>query len=168
MNRLGTLALMLALGAIGNLATADEAADRKALLAALPAAKVTLLQGLDASSATGTPLSAKFEIDDGHLQLSVYTQKGGTFSEIIVDHQTGKVGKTEAISGGEDLVAANAQGRAMAKGKLSLRDAVAKAEEAAPGFHAYSATALTRKGHAAAKVKLQNGTAVKTVSESLE
>ena len=35
--------------------------------------------------------------------------KGGKFSEVIVDHDTGKVAKTEAITGGEDLAAAKEQ-----------------------------------------------------------
>ncbi len=168
MNRYAPLALLLGLGAIGTVASAEEAADRKALLAALPAAKTRLVQGIEASTASGTPLSAKFEIDDGHLQLSVYTQKGNAFSEVIVDHQSGKLGKSESISGGEDLVAAKAQARAIAKAKLSLRDAVAKAEETNAGYRAYSAIATSRKGHPVAKVLLHKGSAVQAVTEALE
>jgi hypothetical protein len=37
--------------------------------------KVSLDDGLRASETRGTPISAKFEIEDGKLQLSVYTKK---------------------------------------------------------------------------------------------
>src|SRR5262244_101912 len=46
----------------------------------------------------GTPISAKYELDEGKLQLSVYTKKADSFAEVIVDHKTGKVAKTEAIT----------------------------------------------------------------------
>lgn len=168
MNRIATAALILGLGALGQVTLADEAADRKALLTALPTAKISLQKGLEASASTGTPVSAKFEIDDGHLQLSVYTRKGAAFSEVIVDHLTGKIGKSEPITGGEDLAAANKQAHAMTKAKLSLADAVGKAENESAGFQAISATAATSKGHGVAKIQLHNGDAVKTATIPLE
>src|ERR1700694_3185260 len=39
-------------------------------------AKVQLSQGLAASASKGTPISGKFEVEDGKLQLSVYTAEG--------------------------------------------------------------------------------------------
>ena len=45
--------------------------------------------------------------------------KGDKFSEVIVDHKTGKVAKAEPITGADDLSAAKAQGEAMAKAKRS-------------------------------------------------
>src|SRR5205823_2189537 len=48
-----------------------EADDPKALAAALKEATATLKGGLKASEPQGTPISAKFEIEDGKLQLSV-------------------------------------------------------------------------------------------------
>jgi uncharacterized membrane protein YkoI len=56
-------------------------------------AKVTLQQALTAAAQQGRPISAKFEVEDGKLQLSVYTAKDGKFSEVIVNHATGKVAK---------------------------------------------------------------------------
>jgi hypothetical protein len=44
-------------------------------------ATATLQGGLKASEPQGTPISAKFEIADGKLQLSVYTMKGDGFTE---------------------------------------------------------------------------------------
>src|SRR5262249_44057973 len=83
------------------------------LAKALKDAKVSLQRGLTASAKEGKPISGKYEVEHGKLQLSVYTMKGNAFSEVIVDHKTGKVTKTEAISGGEDLTAAKAQSEAV-------------------------------------------------------
>src|SRR5438034_10896426 len=87
---------------------------------ALSSAKVTLEAGIMASEREGKPISAKFEVEEGKLQLSVYTMKGDKFSEDIVDHQTGRIAKTEAITGGEDLAAAKQQSAAIAQAKSSL------------------------------------------------
>jgi hypothetical protein len=64
--------------------------EQAEVVKALKDAKVTLQEGLTASQAQGTPISGKFEIEDGKLQLSVYTMKGDKFSEVIVDHTTGR------------------------------------------------------------------------------
>jgi hypothetical protein len=57
------------------------------------------------------------------VQLSVYTMKGDTFSEVIVDHKTGKVAKAEPTTSGEDLAAPKAQSEAVAKAKRPLNAA---------------------------------------------
>src|SRR5215813_7129785 len=138
---------------------ASEAAkNAPALAAALKDAKVSLADGLKAAEKSGTPISAKFELEDGKLQLSVYTMKDDKFAEVIVDHKTGKVTKTEPITGGEDLTAAKKQAAAMAKTKRSLRDVVGKAEKANPGFKAVSVWAEMENGAAQADVSLLKGT----------
>src|SRR5438552_2126737 len=53
----------------------DDDDGQKALIKLLDAAKINLQQGLAASEAQGQPISAKFEVDEGKLQLSVYTMK---------------------------------------------------------------------------------------------
>ncbi len=73
------------------------------LAKALRDAKISLQRGLAASTKEGKPISAKYEVEHGKLQLSVYTMKGDKFSEVIVDHKTGKVAKAEPITGGDDL-----------------------------------------------------------------
>ena len=90
------------------------------LAKALDDAKIPLQRGLTASAKEGKPISAKYEVEDGKLQLSVYTMKGDKFSEVIVDHKTGKVSKTEPITQGDDLTHAKAQSEAMAKANRSL------------------------------------------------
>src|SRR6185437_12452054 len=116
--------VVLALSAL-QLAWAAEQ-DDAALIKAMSGAKVTLQQGLTASEKQGKPISAKFEMEDGKLQLSVYTEKAGKFSEVVVDHMTGAVAKTEAITEGEDLTHAKSQSAAMAKAKTDLKAAADK------------------------------------------
>ena len=130
--------------------------------------KVSLEKGILASELEGKPISGKFEVEEDKLQLSVYTMKGDTFSEVIVDHKTGKPAKVEAITDGEDLTAAKAQGEAMAKAKVSLRAAIGKAIKANQGFRAVSAIPALKDGHPVAEIILIKDGAFKTVSETLD
>lgn len=99
----------------------------------LSSAKVSLQQGLVASEAEGQPISGKFEVEDGKLQLSVYTAKDGKFFEVIIDHETGKIAKVEPISEGEDLSHAKSQKAAMDRAKVKLADAAVKSTGQAKG-----------------------------------
>ncbi len=142
--------------------------DRAELAKAVAGAKVSLEQSLSASAREGTPISAKFEIEEGKFQLSVYTAKGGKFSEVIVDHDTGKVAKAEPITSGEDLPAAKAQSEAMSKAKQSLRATLVKVLKGNPGFRAVSIFPALKDGHPVAEVTLVKGDQWKTVSEKLD
>jgi hypothetical protein len=122
---------------------------------------------LAASASEGKPISAKFEVEDGKLQLSVYTENNGQFKEVVVDHQTGKVAKTEAITEGDDLVAAKSQSAVMAKAKASLSAAVAKATAANIGSQAVSVMPSI-KSRPVAQVTLLNAGTWKTVTEKLD
>src|SRR5213593_5180756 len=97
----GSLALLLGSG-LACAGQYDEK-ERAELAQALKGAKVSLKQGIIASEPKGRPISGKFEVEDGKLQLSVYTAKGGGFSEVVVGPKSGRVAKVEAIEGGEDL-----------------------------------------------------------------
>jgi hypothetical protein len=138
------------------------------LAKALKAAKLSLQRGLTASAKEGKPISAKYEVEHGQLQLSVYTMKGETFSEVIVDHKTGKVAKAEPITGGDDLSAAKVQSEAMAKAKRSLDAAASEAVKENKGYRAVSVTPALKDGHPVADVTLVKGTEWKTVSEKLD
>lgn len=144
-----------------------EAAKASELAPALKGAKVSLATGLRAAEKEGRPISGKFELEDGKLQLSVYTEKDDKFSEVIVDQQTGKVAKSEPITGGADLAAAQKQAQAMAKTKHTLRDAISRAEKANPGFHAVSVVPELEDGKAQADVTLLKGSTSKSVDEPL-
>ena len=143
-------------------ASAEEKSD---LAANMKDAKVSLERGIAASKAKGTPISAKYEVENGKLQLSVYTAKGDAFSEVIVDHKTGKVAKAEPITGGDDLTAAKSQNEAISKAKTSLQAAVSKAVKANKGYKAASVTPSLKDGHPIAEITLMKGTESKTVSE---
>jgi hypothetical protein len=68
--------------------------DKAELATAVSGAKVTLEQGLLESKKNGKPVSAKFEIENGKPQLSVYIVKDGSkYSEVIVDHSSGVIAK---------------------------------------------------------------------------
>jgi hypothetical protein len=138
------------------------------LAQALKGAKVSLKQGLVASASKGKPISGKFEVEDGKVQLSVYAAKGGKFSEVLVDLKSGRVAKAEAIEGGDDLTAAKAQADAMAKAKTALGTAVDAAVKKNPGFRAVSVIPALKDGHSVADVTLMKGSEAKADSETLD
>jgi len=142
--------------------------DQSAVVKALPQAKVSLSQGLLAAAHEGTPISAKFELEDGKLQLSVYTMKADKFSEVGVDPVSGKVVNVEAITEGDDLADAKAQSDAMKKAKRSLAAALAEALTANSGYQAVSVFPSLKDGHAVAEVALARREEVKTVDEKLD
>ncbi len=145
----------------------DEEGSPAAAAKAALSARVSLARGLAASASQGRPISAKFEMDEGKLELSVYTMKGGKFFEVNVDPTSGAVVKTEPIGEGEDYTAAQSQSAAMAKAKVSLRAAVATAVRGNAGFRAVSVTPSLKDGRAAAAVTLAKGEELKTVSVPL-
>jgi len=112
-------------------ARAEE--NRAALAAAMKDATATLQSGLMASEREGTPISAKFEIEDGKLQLSVYTMKGDGFTEVVADPKTGAIAKAEKITDAGDLKEAISQKAAMAKAKVPLAAATETAVKAHAG-----------------------------------
>src|SRR5262249_52428574 len=116
----------------------------------------------------GKPISAKFEMEEGKLQLSVYTTKGDKFSEVVVDHNAGNIAKTEAITGGEDLTAAKAQSEAMSKAKESLQSVLAKVLKTNQGFRAVSILPSLKDGHPVAEINLVKDEEWKTLSEKLD
>jgi hypothetical protein len=142
--------------------------ERAELVTGLKDAKISLQQGVSASAKEGKPISAKYEVEDGKLQLSVYTMKGTQFSEVIVDHKTGKVAKAEPITKDDDLKDAKAQAEAMAKAKRTLAAAAASAVKDNQGFRAVSAMPALKDGHPVADITLVKGTEWKTVSEKLD
>ena len=162
----GVLVASVALLAVGSttavraFAGEEEGENAPGLLPQVATAKVSLEQGLAAAEASGKPLSGK---------LSVYTTKDGKYYEVIVDHETGAVSKTEEITGADDLKAAKRQNHAMAKAKTSLRQAVEKAVAAHPGSKAIRASAyMSRKGHVMADIDIVVGGKAKEAPQRLD
>jgi hypothetical protein len=134
---------------------------------ALKAAKISLAKGLAAAQQKGKPISGKFEMEDGKLQLSVYTANKGKYSETIVDYKSGKISKSEAIKEGDDLSYAIAQDKAMAKAEKSLGAAADKAVVGNKGYRAVSVVPSLEQDKPVATIVLENATGTKTVSEKL-
>jgi len=134
----------------------------------LKGVEISLERGLSASAAEGKPISAKFEVEDGKLQLSIYVAKGASFSELIVDHKTGKIAQAEPITGGDDLASAMAQGEAMTKARTSLQEALAKAVAANQAYRAVSVTSALKDDRPIAYITLSKGTESKTITERLD
>jgi hypothetical protein len=153
---------------VGGVSAADSDKEHAELAKALAAAQVSLGRGLASAAASGKPISAKFEAEEGKLQLSVYTEKDGKFSEVVVDHVTGKVAKSEPITEGEDLSAAKSQSEAMAKAKVSLSAAVSWAVKANAGFNAVSVFPSLKGGQPVAEISLHKGAEWRTVTEKLD
>jgi hypothetical protein len=137
--------------------------DKAELAPAVAGAKVTLEQGLAASKKNGKPVSAKFEIDNGKPQLSVYTIKDGSkYFEVIVDQTSGEIAKAEPITGGDDLTEAKKQNDGMFRATRELREAVKEAKKDNPGYLAVSVWPDMKDGHSLATVMLVKGNDWKT------
>jgi hypothetical protein len=95
-------AFVAVLAVVSISARAGDEDNPAALAKALSGASVSLDQGLNASEREGKPISGKFEIADGALQLSVYTMKGDQFAEVIVDHKAGSIKKSQPITDADD------------------------------------------------------------------
>jgi uncharacterized membrane protein YkoI len=94
--------------------------------------------------------------------------KGDKFSEVIVDHKTGKIAKSEPITQGDDLTHAKDQSAAMAKAKRSLGAAASEAVKENKGYRVVSVFPTVKDGHPVADVTLVKGNEWKTVSEKLD
>jgi hypothetical protein len=145
-----------------------EEADSAALAAAMKSAAATLQGALKASEPQGTPISAKFEIEDGKLQLSVYTMKGNDFMEVVADPATGVIAKAEKITDADDLKEATEQKAAIVKAKVPLLTATETAVSANAGSRAVSVVPELKNGQPTAEVTLLQGTALKKVTEKLD
>jgi hypothetical protein len=162
------LAGILAVASVPSLADEDESSNPAALAKVLPQAKVSLEQGLKASVKSGKPISGKYEIEDGALQLSVYTAKRDEFSEVIVDHNSGTIKKAEKLTDEDDLKDAKEQSAVMAKAKVPLDQAVDKAVKANSGYRAVKVEPELKGGKPVADVTLMKGAEVKKVTEKLD
>ncbi len=146
---------------------------RQALARALAGAWLPLESGLVLGSTQGTPLSAKYEIEDGALQLSVYTLKadsfsGDTFSEVIVDFSAGMIAQIDALTDSGDVSAAQDQKAAMMAASRTLAAATAGAVNANPGYRAVSAMPRLDGSRPVLEVTLLRGNDWKVVTEQLD
>jgi hypothetical protein len=164
------LGLAALVGFAGHNAIFAEGEDegQETLIRLLDAAKINLQQGLAASEQAGQPISAKFEVDEGKLQLSVYTAKEGKFFEVVIDHVTGKVLRAEPITEGEDLSAAKEQSAAMANAKVSLQAAVDKTIAQSANTRAVSVVPSMKDGHPTASIDVLTYDRVRAIQQPLD
>jgi hypothetical protein len=157
---LWVLAVALWTAPAGAAMTDKEKAD---LAPVVGGAKVTLEQALATSKKDGKPVSAKFEIENGKPQLSVYTVKDGTkYFEVIVDQASGEIAKAEPISGGDDLTEAKKQNDGLFRATRELREAVKEAKQDNPGYLAVAVWPELKDSHSIATVTMVKGNDWKT------
>ena len=145
-----------------------EESNTAALVVAMKDATATLQRGLTISKAQGTPISAKFEIENGKLQLKIYTMKGYDLKEVVADPKTGTVTKVEEISDAMDLNEAIEQKTAVEKATMPLLAAAEAAVKANAGARAVSIVPELKNGQATAEVTLMAGNTFKKVTVKLD
>lgn len=170
MYKMTTLARLTAIGALlmTSVASAQATKAQAALAVAIGKAKhVALADAITSASASGKPISARYEFEDGKLQLTVFVEKAGVFSEVFVDHMTGKVVKIDKITGGDDLKDARVQSKTSAKATETLASAVAAAVAANPGYVAVDVTPVLEGKHPVAEITLMKDGHFKGMSQPL-
>jgi hypothetical protein len=145
-----------------------EESDPAALAAAVAGIPTTLEKGLQASESAGKPISGKFEIEDGKLQLSVYTLAKDSYNEVVVAPDTGNVVKTEKITDTDDLKSAAEQKAAMEKATRTLVAATERGVQQNSGSRAVSIFPELKGGLPMASVTLLRDGKLTTVSEKLD
>ena len=161
-----TAAGLLVFAVLSSWAEAEE--NLAELAKALPEANVSLDQGLRASEREGKAISAKYEIENGALQLSVYTMKDNQFREVIVNHKSGAIKKAEPLTDAGDMKDAQEQSAAMAKAKLPPEAVVGSAVKANSGYRAVSVIPTLDGAQPVVGITLMKGEDVKKVTQKLD
>jgi hypothetical protein len=167
-NRIFGIAAAAALLLAGVPSWAEEEMNPAAMAKALSQASLPLERAVKVSEREGKAISAKYEIEHGALQLSVYTMKGDRFSELILDHASGAVANDKWITDADDLKAAQAQAAALAKAKTTLDIAIENAIKGNAGYRAVAVTPKLEGGRPVAVVILMKGEEVNKVTEKLD
>jgi hypothetical protein len=153
--------VVLAIGSLSGLAFGAGSADTETV-SRLSQSKLTLVDGIRQAAMTqGSPISAKFEFEDGKFWLSVYTAKAGMAAD--AEHNTlmelqGEANapawkpNVEVFSDKEHLTRSATQLTLMQLSKLDLAAIVEKAAASEKGT-AYSAIPAVKNGKAVVTVK---------------
>jgi hypothetical protein len=170
------LATMLGLIAAMPVVNADDSKDTKALLEALGKTKHTLIDGVrQAAKGGAVAISAKFELEDGKLSLSVYTAEKGLsvppeqnlLQELSGSPEQDKWQPTVELFKDVPHVARSSQQLTlMALGKSSLANIIARARKTQSGT-VFSVTPIIRNHKAVAEVLVADKGKVKKVIQPL-
>ena len=154
------MALLAAIAASPT-ASAEDPKETQALLAALPQSKLTLLDGVrQATKGGAVPISAKFELEDGKLSLSVYTAEKGlsvipeknVLDELSGSPEQGKwEPKVEVFKDVPHVARSSQQLTLMALGKTSLVQIIERVEKSQSGT-VFSVTPVIRNHKPVAEV----------------
>ena len=149
------VARLTAAGALlmASVASAQATKAQSEVAAAMRGAThVALADAIEKATATGNPISARYEFEDGKLKLSVFVEK---------------VAQIDKITSGDDLKEAKAESKVSAKAKKSLSSAVAKALAANPGYVAVDVTPIFQAKLPVADITLMKDGKFKGVSEPI-
>ncbi len=161
---LKTTATLIALaGALGGLSLAAAEEGEDGLLGKLKDSKHSLADGIaQCEKENGVAISAKFELEDGKLSLSVYTAKAGLGKDsehnVLIEMagdptQDGWKPETEVFADKEHLTRSAMQLTLVQLSKLTLVDAIKKAEGAQAGT-VYSVIPAVQHGNPVYRVKV--------------
>ena len=134
----------------------------------LPQAAISLQQALKTSESEGHPISAEFDVEDGELQISVYTSQGEQFDEVTIDPKSGSIKGAKPLSDAKEINDAQAQSAALGKSKLPLSEVLNAAADANIGYRAVSIIPMLGDNEAVARITLLKGDDIKQVTEKLD
>ena len=170
------VATMFGLIAAVPVVNADDSKDTKALLEALGKTKHTLIDGMrQAAKGGAVAISAKFELEDGKLSLSVYTAEKGLAVEPeknVLQELSGSPEqdkwepKVEVFKDVPHVARSSEQLTLMALGKSSLADIIARVEKTQQG-KVFSVTPTIRNHKPVAEVLVAEKGKVKKLFQPL-
>src|SRR5881396_2527562 len=170
------VALLLGLIAPAPITGAEDSKDTQALLEALGKSKLTVLDGVrQAAKGGAVPISAKFELEDGKLSLSVYTAEKGlsvpaeknVLQELSGSPEGDKwTPNVEVFKDVPHVARSSEQLTLMALGKASLTNIIARVEKTQSGT-VFSVTPVIRNHKAVAEVLVADDGKVKKVFQPL-
>jgi len=171
-----TAVLLMTMFGVTPVASAEDSKDAQALLEALGKSKHTLLDGVrQAAKAGAVPISAKFELEDGKLSLSVYTAGKGLSvppEQNVLQELSGSpegenwTPNVEVFKDVPHVARSSEQLTLMALGKSSLADIIARAQKAQSGT-VFSITPVIRNHKAVTEVLISDNGDVKKVFQPL-
>ena len=168
--------LLFCLVAPAPIVGAEDSKDTQALLEALGKSKLTVLDGVrQAGKGGAVPISAKFELEDGKLSLSVYTAGKGLSvppEQNVLQELSGSpegekwTPNVEVFKDVPHVARSSAQLTLMALGKSSLADIIARAQKVQSGT-VFSVTPMIRDHMAVTEVLMSDHGKVQKVLQPL-
>jgi len=171
-----TAVLLMTMFCVTPVASAEDSKDAQALLEALGKSKHTLLDGVrQAAKGGAVPISAKFELEDGKLSLSVYTAGNGLAvppEQNVLQELSGSpegekwTPNVEVFKDVPHVARSSEQLTLMALGKSSLADIIARTQKAQSGT-VFSITPVIRNHKAVTEVLISDNGNVKKLFQPL-